>query len=83
MYEISDDLKLLLFNKVPAEPLTEEELVTWRECVESELAKDVTISLEDPVFALALEIYLRLQADNIAPWENFERSVLRNGIDSR
>lgn len=83
MYEIPDDLKLLLFDKLPAEPLTEEELGVWQECVESEQAKDVTISLDDPVFALALEIYLRLKADNIAPWETFERLVLKNGKDSR
>lgn len=76
MRRIPINVKKLLFNKEAHEPLTSDEQETWEDLVASEQAKDVNIDLDDAIFRKALELYLRIKQDNIAPWEKFEQEVL-------
>jgi ferric-dicitrate binding protein FerR (iron transport regulator) len=76
MHSIPLDLKQLLFDKKAEEILNPDEQAVWDEFVEMEQFKTEPVTdPEDPLFQEALRLYITLEQENIAPWDEFEKTL--------
>lgn len=84
MHSIPLDLKQLLFHKKAEEILDPDEQAMWDEFVEMEQFKTEPITdPEDPLFQEALRLYMTLEQENIAPWDEFEKILTTERAASR